>query len=63
MWLSVWEGAHQDRSTGESTKPYQSQIIRLGLNTIPNEMAIFYTLGKMMPSSTTGEDDFHENNN
>ena len=44
MWLSMWEGTHQDGSTGESTKPCQSQIIRLGLNAIPNEMAVLYTL-------------------
>ena len=35
---------HDARLTGGPTKPCQSQIIRLGLNTIPNEMAIFYTL-------------------
>ena len=44
MGLSMWAGLHQDRSAGKPTKPCQSQIIRLGLDVMPKEMAVFYTL-------------------
>ena len=60
MWLSMWEGTHQDGSTGESTKPCQSQIIRLGLNAIPNEMAVLYTLGNLPPRGTSVEYNYRD---
>lgn len=45
MGLSVWAGMHEAKSTGEPTKPCQSLLIRLGLNAMPKEMSVFYTLG------------------
>ena len=47
MGLSVWAGMHEAKSTGEPTKPCQSLLIRLGLNAIPKEMSVFYTLPRL----------------
>lgn len=44
MELIMWAGVHQDGSTGGPNKPCQSLLIRLGLNAMPKEMAVFYTL-------------------
>ena len=62
MWLSIWEETHQDGSTGESTKPCQSQIIRLGFNAIPNEMAVLYTLPIASYTDGWGTHAFSEGN-